>query len=159
MEKNGESAHFCPAPSTSSLRPVNPVTSHNNNNNNNGRLHACVKLQKISSLLKLVGQNILLLCYYTEQKMYDRRPTCHFHLLLLVFSFFFYCLFVYSTQALCAWVFGGFWWFLVNFKRIESFKMDPFRHKYSRNDAEEDEGEKCLWYVWMLESHREYSWK
>ena len=32
-----------PHPSTSSLRPLNPTTSHNNNNNNSGGLHACVQ--------------------------------------------------------------------------------------------------------------------
>ena len=44
---DSKSAYFCvsmtpsPHPSTSSLRPLNPATSHNNNNNNGG-LHACV---------------------------------------------------------------------------------------------------------------------
>ena len=56
-------------------------------------------LQKILSLLWLLGQNILLLCRYAERKrITDKRLT--------VFVFFlcsvsFYCLFVYSVQALC----------------------------------------------------------
>ena len=58
-------------------------------------------LQKI---LSLSGQNILLLCYYAEQKKDYGQPTRHFHILIVVFGFFFFSRFVYSVQA----VFGEF---------------------------------------------------
>ena len=54
-------------------------------------------LQKILSLLELVGQSVMLLCNYAEQKSHC---TSHFHLPLVVFGFSFYCLFVYSTSFL-----------------------------------------------------------
>ena len=44
-----------PRPSTSSLRPLNPATSHNNsnNNNNNGGLHACVGAAEDNELKRI----------------------------------------------------------------------------------------------------------
>ena len=57
-----------PHPSTSSLRPLNPATSHNNNNNNNNNYMLVFMLQKILSPLGLIGQNIKLLCHYAERK-------------------------------------------------------------------------------------------
>ena len=50
--------------------------------------------------------------------------TRHFHLLLLVFGFFFYCLFVYGVQAFCACSVSSSP-FLVNVKRhLQAWKMN-----------------------------------
>ena len=96
--------------STSSLQPLNPVMSHNNNDNN-GELHAGVRAAEDIEPNRFTRANILLLCYYAEDY---GQPTSHFHLLLVVFGFSFYCLFVYSVQVLCGNRLSS---FLVNFKR------------------------------------------
>ena len=99
-------------------------------------------LQKILSLSGLQWQNIL------------QAHTPH-RLLLVVFGFFFYCLFVYSAQALCACSSSPFWWISsvtykleYELKCVESFTMDPLGRKYSWNDAEEDGGKRLFWCVW-----------
>ena len=65
-------------------------------------------LQKLWSLLGLVGQNIMPLCHYAEQKSHC---TSHFRLLLVVFGFSFYCL--YTARKLFAqalYLLLHFWW-------------------------------------------------
>ena len=87
-------------------------------------------LQKILSLTCLVVK-----CKSQQQfdlitgphKRFWFPCTSHFHLLLLVFSFSFYCLCVYS--------FGEFQAPSISLeyelKRVELFTMDPFGHKNS----------------------------
>ena len=77
-----------PHPLTSSLWPLHPATSHNNCNN--------FVLQKILSLSGLLGQNIMLLCHYAEQKRIMDNRICHIILEPPRRGSFFYCLFVYS---------------------------------------------------------------
>ena len=102
-----------PHPSTSSLWPLNPAPSRNNNN---GRLHACVLAAEDIEPIRVTRAK-----YYAPlplgwaKKDYG-QPTSHFCLLLILFGFSFYCLFVYSTQALCACSISSSP-FLVNFKR------------------------------------------
>ena len=59
-------------------------------------------LQKILSLLGLLGQNIMLLCHYAEQKRIMDNRIRHLILDPARSAFSFYCLFVYSVQALCS---------------------------------------------------------
>ena len=136
-----------PHSSTSSLQPLNPVMSHNNNDNN-GELHAGVCAAEDIEPNRFTRANILLLCYYAEDY---GQPTSHFHLLLVVFGFSFYCLFVYSVQVLCGNRLSSFW-------LISSATYRPgiwttacwvvysgsFGCKYSWNDAMEDRGKKIV---------------
>ena len=93
-------------PSTSSLRPLNPATSHNS------RLHARVRAaEDIEPFLKLT--RLVVECESQQQfvitgphKRFWFPCTSYFHL-LVVFGFF-VCLFVYSAQALCACFFSVF---------------------------------------------------
>ena len=118
---------------------------------NNGGLHACVCLSG------LLGQNILLLCHYAERKrIMDHQ--------LDIFIFFFLCSLSPSTVCLCtvqklyAHALSlrlRYWWIQVaaigleyELQHVESFTMDPFRCKYSWNDAEEDGEKRLFWYVW-----------
>ena len=85
-----------PHPSTSSLRPLDPATSHNNNNiNNNGGLHACVgaaediePIRAISQLdyaerkkatdfisFSLCSVPPSTVCLYTACKLYAHAPS------------------------------------------------------------------------------------
>ena len=85
---------------TSSLQPLNPVTSHNNNNNNGRLLLVFVFLATYSPCSRVwVAAAVDLI--NDPNKRFWFLCTSHFHL-LLVFGFSFYCLFVNSTQALCA---------------------------------------------------------
>ena len=95
-----------PHPSTSSLGPLNPTTSHNNNNNNNGGLHAHVRAaEDIEPVLELT--RLVVECEPQQQfglingphKRFWLPCTSHFRLLLGVFSFSVDCLFVYGAQA------------------------------------------------------------
>ena len=114
-----------PRPSTSSLRPLNPATSHNNNNNNGG-LHACVCVSCI--LLSL----------------YRSTQTGSAFLAVAIFIFFLLCLVLLSTvclftaQAFCTCSFSSSP-FLVNFKRhLEAWNMNcsVLSHfQWNRKDA------------------------
>ena len=109
--------------STSSLRPLNPATSHNNsnNNNNNGGQHACVgAAEDIEPIRVTRAKYSAALLLRWAEKVYGWL-TRHF-LLLLVFGLFFYCLFVYSMQALCTCSISSSL-FLVNFKRHLQTRM------------------------------------
>ena len=87
-------------PSTSGLRPLTPAKSHNNNNN--GGLHACVcAAEDIEPIRVTRAKYSAPLPLRLAKKEYG-QPACHFHLLLALFGFYFYCLFVYSVQAICA---------------------------------------------------------
>ena len=68
---DSESAYFVcrPHPSTSSLRPHSPATSHTTTTMADCML--VFVLQKILSLPGLLGPNILLLCHYAEQRIMD----------------------------------------------------------------------------------------
>ena len=55
--------------------------------------------QKILSLLGLLGQNIMLLCHYTEQKRIIENRLAILCILLVVFGFSFYCLFCIHIVA------------------------------------------------------------
>ena len=89
-----------PQPSTSGLRPLTPAKSHYNNNN--GGLHACVcAAEDIEPIRVTRAKYSAPLPLRLAKKEYG-QPASHFHLLLAVFGFSFYCLFVYSVQALCA---------------------------------------------------------
>ena len=70
-------------------------------------------LQKILSLSGLRGQNILLLCHYTERKRIMDDQLAIFVFLLCSFSSS--TLFVYSVRAICICSSSSL--FLVNFKR------------------------------------------
>ena len=93
-----------PHPSNSSLRPLNPATSHNNNTNNGG-LHACGQaaedIEPYSSCSRAWVAAAVRPHYRSTQTILVvlHKP---FSSLLFVFSFFVYCLFVYIVQALCA---------------------------------------------------------
>ena len=85
-----------PHPSISSLRPLNPVTSHNNNNNNGG-LHAPVRAtEDIEPFLQLT--RLVVECESQQQfdliigphKRFWFPCTSHFRLLLVVFGFSFF---------------------------------------------------------------------
>ena len=71
-----------------------PAPPPQNNNNNNGGLRARVGAAEDIEPIRVTTAK------YSEKKDYG-QPTSHF-LLLVVFSFFFYCLFVYSEQTVCA---------------------------------------------------------
>ena len=86
-------------PSTSNLRPLNPATSHNNNNNNNNGLHACDRAAEDIEPIRVTRTKYSAALSLRWAKKDYGQPTSHFLLPLAVF--FFYCLFVYSTQALC----------------------------------------------------------
>ena len=134
------------------LRPHNPTTSHNHNNENGG-LHACVcAAEDIEPIRVSRVKYSAPLPLHWAKKDYG-QPTSHFRLLLLVFGFSFYCLFVYSAQALCmlCLFFSDFSEFQApamglehKLHRVESFTMDPFGRKYSWKDAEENEGKKIV---------------
>ena len=90
-----------PHPLTSSLRPLNLVTSYNNNNNNNGWLHARVHAaEDIEPIRVTRAKYSAPLPLRWATKDYGQPHTPH-RLFLVVLSFSFYCLFVYSMQALC----------------------------------------------------------
>ena len=105
------------SPSTSSLWPLNPVTSHNNNNN--GGLHACVcAAEDIEPFLQLTC--LVVECELQQQfdliigphKRFWFPCISHFLPLVVVFGFSVYCLFVYNVQALwaCSVCLLRFWW-------------------------------------------------
>ena len=113
--------------------------------------------QKILSLSGLLGQNILLLCHYAERKrIMDHQ--------LDIFIFFFLCSLSPSTVCLCTvqklyahalslrlryrWIQVAAIGLEYELQHVESFTMDPFRCKYSWNDAEEDGEKRLFWYVW-----------
>ena len=102
-----------PHPSTSSLRPLNPVTSLNNNNN--GKLHACVRAAEDIEPIKVTRAKYSVPLPTCWVKKDYGQPINHFRLLLVVFGFFFYCLSVYNAQALSACSVPSSL-FLVNFK-------------------------------------------
>ena len=80
-----------PLPSTRSLQPLIPTTSHNNNNNDGG-LHSCVGAKEdFEPIIVSRAKYSAALSICRAKKDY-RQPTIHF-LLLAVFSFFFFSLF------------------------------------------------------------------
>ena len=115
-----------PQPSTSSLRPLNSVTSHNNNNNNNGSSATMLSKKGLwtmdlpcSSSFCLVSPSTV--CLYTARKLYAQAPS-----LLLCFG----------------WISSATYRIEYELQRVESFTMNPFGHKYSWNDAKEAGGKK-----------------
>ena len=134
-----------PHPSTPSLRPLNPAMSHNNNNNNNnGGLHACIRAAED---IEPIGQNILLLCHYAEQKRIVDNRIRHivFFLLCLVSPstvclYTVHKLYAHAPSLLQVPPIG----LEYELQRVESFTMDPFGRKYFWNDAEEDGGTKIV---------------
>ena len=129
-----------PHRSTSSLRPLNLVTSHNNNND--GGLHACVPA--VEDIDQDCWDKIFCCSATTlsEKKDYG-QPTRHFRHLLVVFGFFFYCLFVFMRMLHLFFSISGEFQappigLEYELQRVESFTVDPFGGKYSWNDAEED---------------------
>ena len=101
-----------PHPSTSSLQPLNPETPHDNNN---GGLHACVHAAEDIEPIRVTRAKYYAPLPLRWAKKDYGQPTSHFHLLLVVFGFSFYCLFLYSAQALCKCSISSSP-FLVNFK-------------------------------------------
>ena len=99
-----------PHPSTSSLQTLNPVSSHNNNN---GGLHACVRAAE-GTIRVTRAKYYAALPPRWAKKDYGQL-TSHLYLLLVVFSFSFYCPFVHSAQVLCTCSVSSSS-FLVNFK-------------------------------------------
>ena len=91
-----------PRLSTSSLRPLNPATSHNNNNNynNNGRLHACVGAAEDTETIRVTGAKYSAALPLRWAKKDYGQPTSRFRLLLVMLGFFYYCL--YSAHKLYA---------------------------------------------------------
>ena len=131
-------------PSTSSLQPLNPATSHNINNKNGG-LHTRAA-EDIESFLQLTGivveydhsSSSTLLSVHTNASGFLALAIFIFFLLCLV-----YCLFVYHPSFmrilhLFFYVFGEFQAPLIGLEcelqRFESLSMDLFGRKYSWND-------------------------
>ena len=104
-------------------------------------------LQKILSLIGLLGQNIVLLCHYAKWKrIMDNQ--------IAIFLFFLFCsvspfsVFLFTVRKLRLFfsVFGEFQVPPIGLEYalqcVESFSMDLFGRKYSWNDAKEDKGKK-----------------
>ena len=105
-------------------------------------MHVLV-LQKILSLLEFVGQNIMLLCHYAEQKriMDNRLAIFVFLVLCSVFLLLSVCIECASFMCMLR-LFSIFGELQVppigleyELKCVESFTMDPFGRTYSWNDA------------------------
>ena len=134
-----------PHPSTSSLQPPNPVSSHSNNNNNNGGLHACVRAGEDIERVRVIRAKYYAPLSICWAKKYYGQPTSHFHCLVSPSTACLYTackLYAHAPSLLL-----HFWWISnatyrleYELQRVESFSMDPFGCKYSWNDAKLDAG-------------------
>ena len=78
------------------------------NNNNTDGLHACVHAAEDIGAIRFTRTKYNAPLPLRRVKKDYGQPTSHFHHLLVLFSFSFYCLFVYNVQALwaCSVLFG-----------------------------------------------------
>ena len=83
-----------PHHSTSSLRPLNPTTSHNNNNNNGSGQHACASTAADIEPIRVTGAK-----YYAPL---PRSPCTRHCCLLLVMFGFSSTVCLYRAKAFCA---------------------------------------------------------
>ena len=99
-------------------------------------------LQKISSQLGLLTQNIMLLCHYTEHKRIVDNRQASFVWFLLLLTVCIQCASFMHMLLLLFSVFGEFQAPPIGLEDelqcVESFSMDPFGRKYSWNHPKKD---------------------